>query len=118
MFSVDRLKKLLGSPSGGGDRVSLRAAEASLGVELPQELKEVCSLYGDVMISDYILIFGPQFMAEKNLWMSEFVREGHPVTPKAVLPEAGGMIHWGHSIEGDKFFSGGSRAWQMDRLSF
>ncbi|MEU3660971.1 hypothetical protein AB0E77_14645 [Streptomyces sp. NPDC032940] len=43
-------------------------------------------------------------MIEKNQWMSDFVREGHPAIPRKVLPDVGGMLHWGHSIEGDQFF--------------
>ncbi|WP_171110470.1 MULTISPECIES: SMI1/KNR4 family protein [Streptomyces] len=104
MSSVERLKDLLGVPPRRGESGGFSAIEAALGVELPQEVKGVCSLYGDVMISDFIFVFGPECMVEKSLWMSEFVREGHPAIPKAVLPDAGGMLHWGHSIEGDQFF--------------
>ncbi|MFF0596399.1 hypothetical protein [Streptomyces antibioticus] len=104
MSSLERLRSLLGLPPGAADERDFSVVEAGLGIKLPQEVKGVCSLYGDVLISDFILVFGPKFMTEKGLWMSEFVREGHPVIPKAVLPDPGGMLHWGHSVEGDKFF--------------
>ncbi|NEA81235.1 SMI1/KNR4 family protein [Actinospica acidiphila] len=96
MSSVERLREVLGVPPGVVDRGDFDAVEASLGVELPPEVKGVCSLYGDTLISEY--------MTEKSLWVSELVREGHSVISRAVLPDAGGMLHWGHSVDGDKFF--------------
>ncbi|MCX5374795.1 hypothetical protein [Streptomyces sp. NBC_00103] len=103
MASLERLKEILGAPPVGleGDFLGV---ERELGVELPVEVKEVGSVYGDLLISDFIFIFGPKFMVEKGVWMSEYVRDGEDVIPRGVLPEVGGMLHWGHSIEGDKFF--------------
>ena len=95
--------EILGTPpvSPGGD---FGEVERVLGTELPKEVIEVCSMYGDLLISDFIFVFGPKCMAEKGVWMSGFVRDGDDVIPRGVLPEVGGMLHWGHSIEGDKFF--------------
>ncbi|MEU5524508.1 hypothetical protein ABZ759_28580 [Streptomyces sp. NPDC047860] len=104
MSSVEQLRNLLGLPPGVIDARDFGSVETSLGVELPPEVKGVCSLYGDVLISDFLFVFGARFMTEKNLWLSELVRDGHPVIPKAVLPDVNGMLHWGHSMEGDKFF--------------
>ncbi|WP_405965543.1 hypothetical protein OG713_42095 [Streptomyces sp. NBC_00723] len=103
MASLERLKEILGAPPVGleGDFLGV---ERELGVELPVEVKEVGSVYGDLLISDFIFIFGTKFMVEKGVWMSEYVRDGEDVIPRGVLPEVGGMLHWGHSIEGDKFF--------------
>ncbi|MFI0539751.1 hypothetical protein ACH3VS_12830 [Streptomyces sp. WSLK1-3] len=112
--SLAQLKSLLGVPAEGGGG-SFDTAERALGITLPQEVKEFCSIYGDLLISDHIFIFGPKFMAEKGEWVSGLVREGHPTIPKPVLPDAGGMLHWGHSIEGDKFFleDRGSGRWTV-----
>ncbi|MEU5335565.1 hypothetical protein AB0G51_19830 [Streptomyces asoensis] len=103
MASLGRLKEILGEPPRGLDRDFLDV-ERELGVEIPVEVKEFCSIYGDLLISDFIFAFGPKFMVEKGVWMSEYVRDGEDVIPRGVLPEVGGMLHWGHSIEGDKFF--------------
>ncbi|WP_367323413.1 hypothetical protein [Streptomyces sp. HUAS ZL42] len=114
MSSVGQLKNVLGLPPRGPVG-TFEEVENSFGVSLPAEVKDVCSLYGDVMVSDFIFIFGPKFMAEKSAWMSDFVRDGHPAIPRAVLPDAGGMLHWGHTIEGDKFFleDRGSGRWTV-----
>ncbi|MFE1437127.1 hypothetical protein [Streptomyces sp. NPDC058739] len=103
MRSAARLEDLLGVSPRRAAR-GFEDVEASLGVSLPEDVKECCSLYGDVLISDFIFLFGPEFMVEKSLWMQELVRDGHPVIPGGVLPDAGGMLHWGHTLEGDKFF--------------
>ncbi|MEU9661584.1 hypothetical protein [Streptomyces chartreusis] len=75
--------------------------EMDLGVTLPEEVRAVCSLYGDGLISDFIFIFDSEYMVEKGVWMSDFVRDGHPEMPEGVLPDSGGKLHWGHSVEGD-----------------
>ncbi|MEU6377581.1 hypothetical protein [Streptomyces sp. NPDC046909] len=89
--------------------------EVAFRVELPEDLKEFCSLYGDTLISDFLFVFGAKFMAEKGVWMSDFVREGHSTIPNAVLPDSGGMLHWGHTVEGDKLFleDRGSGRWTV-----
>ncbi|MGW1785723.1 hypothetical protein ACWCQQ_42580 [Streptomyces sp. NPDC002143] len=102
-LSVDELVKILGVPHRDPVR-DFGTVESSLGIELPREAKEVCSVYGDVMISDFMFVFGLKFMASKNAWMSEFVRDDLSFIPRHVLPAAGGMLHWAHTIEGDKLF--------------
>ncbi|MEU9335697.1 hypothetical protein AB0D49_21345 [Streptomyces sp. NPDC048290] len=104
MDSLERLRTLLGVPPDANGRDGFEEAGHRLGIEMPQAVVEVCMLYGDLLISDFMFIFGPRVMVKKGLWMSEFVRDGHPVIPGLVLPDVGGMLHWGHSIEGDKFF--------------
>lgn len=103
MSSFEELKDLLGAPPERA-AASFAAVERDLGVTLPDGLKQVCSRYGDTLISDYIFLFGKKSLVGKNVWMSDFVRGGHPVIPRRILPDPGGMLHWGHSVEGDKFF--------------
>ncbi|MDN3020632.1 hypothetical protein [Streptomyces sp. S.PB5] len=97
------MMNILGNPSGRHES-NFDAVENRLGVNLPEEVKELCSIYGDRLISGYIAVYGAESMVEKNVWMSDFVRGGHSTIPRVVLPDAGGMLHWGHSIEGDSFF--------------
>ncbi|WP_086704533.1 hypothetical protein ACMAVT_02140 [Streptomyces sp. FW42] len=104
MSSLEQLREVLGVPPGAVCGSDFGAVEGSLGVGLPPDVKGMCYLYGDTLISDFIFVLGPKFIAEQSLWVSELVREGHPVIAKAVLPDAGGMLHWGHSVDGDKFF--------------
>ncbi|MFG2274991.1 hypothetical protein ACGFNY_35130 [Streptomyces chartreusis] len=114
MSSIGKLREILGESPWAEER-GLDVVERDLGVALPEEVKAVCSLYGDVLISDFIFIFGPDFMVDKGVWMSDFVREGHPEIPRGVLPDDGGKLHWGHSVEGDKFFleNRGSGRWTV-----
>ncbi|MDL2082235.1 hypothetical protein QNN03_38120 [Streptomyces sp. GXMU-J15] len=103
MSSLHQLKQLLGVPRDKQEG-SLAPVEEFFGIELPAETKECLSLYGDLLISDFIAVYGPEFITEKNAWMREFLKDGHSVIPKGVLPDAGGMLYWGHSVEGDGFF--------------
>lgn len=73
-------------------------------VTLPSDAVEVLSVYGDLLISDFLFLYGPQFAVEKGLWMSEFVRDGHATIPHLVLPSEGGMFFFGHTVEGDSLF--------------
>ncbi|MEU0681373.1 hypothetical protein ACF09G_01795 [Streptomyces albogriseolus] len=93
MSSLEQLRGVLGVPPGAVCGSDFGAVEASPGVGLPPDVKGVCSLFGDTLISDFIFLFGPKFMAEKSLWVSELVRKGHPVISKAVLPDVDGMLH-------------------------
>lgn len=114
MSSMDQLRELLGMPPVKNEE-SWAPVEQALGIELPKEVKEFCSRYGDLVISDFIAVYGAGSMIEKSVWMSDFVRDGHSVIPRTVLPDAGGMLHWGHSIEGDSFFleDRGSGRWTV-----
>lgn len=76
----------------------------AFGVELPSDVREVLALYGDLLISDFLFLYGPEFAVEKGVRMSDFVRDGHPDIPRPVLPDEGGMFFFGHTVEGDNLF--------------
>ncbi|GAB2330552.1 hypothetical protein [Streptomyces variabilis] len=71
MSSLEQLREVLGVPPGAVCGSGLGAVEASLGVGLPPDVKGVCSLYGDTLISDFIFVLGPKFIAEKSLRVSD-----------------------------------------------
>ncbi|WP_267244727.1 hypothetical protein [Streptomyces sp. PR69] len=100
---MDDLQRILG-PSPFGETRSIERACRSLCVDLSRDDGEILGLYGDLLISDFLFLYGPRFAVEKGVWMSEFLRDGHPIIPSAVLPDRGGMFLFGHTIEGDKLF--------------
>ncbi|MFJ3975918.1 hypothetical protein [Streptomyces sp. NPDC090021] len=71
----------------------------------PDEYKEISACYGDALIDGFLYVYGPLKIAEKSEWMSDYVARGESRKIKhPVLPSEGGMLHWGHTIEGDKLF--------------
>lgn len=85
MSSVEQLKDFFGKSPCSEDR-DLDLMQIDLGVTIPEDVKAVCSRYGDVLISDFIFIFGSEFMVAKGVWMSDCVRDGHPEIPGAWFP--------------------------------
>lgn len=105
MSVLKDLKSTLGaSPWQAADR-SFDVVEADWGMELPPDFKLVGQAYGDILISDFLYIYGPLTLTEKSSWMSACVRRGEVrVIPRPVLPDTDGMLMWGHTIEGDRLF--------------
>ncbi|MEV0038148.1 MULTISPECIES: hypothetical protein [unclassified Streptomyces] len=105
MLEMKDVEQLLGPSPWGSDGRSFGEVEAAWGIQLPPDFKSVGLSYGDALISDFLFICGPETMAEKGEWMSDYVRRGNSRTiPRPVLPDRGGMLLWGHTIEGDRLF--------------
>ncbi|MFG3001923.1 hypothetical protein [Streptomyces sp. NPDC048340] len=101
--AFSELSNILGpSPLSGG--LNLRRVEEAWGISLPQEVHRLTEAYGDVMIDDYLFNYGSQTLQSLGELMSEDVRNGDGLVDDPVLPEKGGMLLWGHTIEGDKLF--------------
>ncbi|MGW8762106.1 hypothetical protein ACWGN5_06335 [Streptomyces sp. NPDC055815] len=97
---------------------SLSQVERDWHVELPDDVKAVSGLYGDTLIDDFLFVYGPRTMREKGEWMSRYVSERNSRTiVDPVLPSAGGMLYWGHTVEGDQLFlvpgSDGAASWTV-----
>lgn len=104
MASLEDLQGILG-PSPWAERRNFASVEREWGISIPSEVKKVGLLYGDSLVSDFLFIFGPITMTPKGNWMSAYVSEGKArKIPHPVIPESGGMLHWGHSIDGDRLF--------------
>ncbi|GEC04942.1 hypothetical protein SSP24_25970 [Streptomyces spinoverrucosus] len=102
--NLDELRRILG-PSPWSEGRSFAAVEREWDITVPSDVKDVGLLYGDCMVSDFLFIFGPASMVPKGDWMSSYVREGKSCKiPRPVIPDADGMLHWGHSIDGDRLF--------------
>src|ERR1043165_8598545 len=104
MASLEDLKGILG-PSPWTEQRNFASVELEWGISIPPDVKKVGLLYGDSLVSDFLFIFGPITMAPKGNWMSAYVSEGKArKIPRPVIPESEGMLHWGHSIDGDRLF--------------
>lgn len=102
--NFDQLSDILGPSLWQGER-SLTILEEVWQVSLPAEFHRVSAAYGDAMIDDYLFIYGPRVIQEKGEWMRDYVRRGESrVIVDPVLPDVGGMLMWGHTIDGDRLF--------------
>ncbi|MFD8576655.1 hypothetical protein ACFV1H_15185 [Streptomyces virginiae] len=102
--SFAQLVEILG-PSPWREERSLAKVEEGWAVRLPPEVHRVACSYGDALIDDFLFIYGPRTLKKKGVWMSDYVEGGgsrHIIKP--VLPRPGGMLLWGHTIEGDRLF--------------
>ncbi|MFG3350347.1 hypothetical protein ACGF1Z_35555 [Streptomyces sp. NPDC048018] len=85
--------------------LDLGGIEEAWGFTLPDEVKQISALYGDTLIDEFLFIYGPSTMEEKGRWMSRYVQEGNSrLIVDPVLPHSGGMLYWGHTVEGDQLF--------------
>ncbi|MFG2645090.1 hypothetical protein ACGFYP_29445 [Streptomyces sp. NPDC048370] len=101
--SFDDLSQILGR-SPWPER-TLAGVEQAWGVDLPADVHRVLSSYGDLMIDDFLYLFGPLTLEEKGDWMSGYVKRGESrLIVDPVLPEPAGMLHWGQTLDGDRLF--------------
>ncbi|MFD5548714.1 hypothetical protein ACFWJQ_18515 [Streptomyces goshikiensis] len=101
--SFDELSRILG-PSPLPER-ALADVERAWETALPAEVQRVLQTYGDLMVDDFLYLFGPLTLEEKGEWMSGYVKRGESrLIVEPVLPEPGGMLHWGQTIDGDRLF--------------
>lgn len=100
----ERLAEILGPSPWPGKR-DLSAVEQEWRVSLPAELHMIAGAYGDVMIDGFMFIYGPLVIREKGDWMRNYVKRGESrLIVDPVLPEPGGMLACGHTVEGDRLF--------------
>ncbi|BAU86163.1 hypothetical protein SLA_5282 [Streptomyces laurentii] len=103
-IDISALTGILG-PTPWKKNLDLRPLELEWGLTLPSEVKAVSGTYGDTLIDDFLFIYGPSSMRDKGNWMSQYIQGGNSqeiVGP--VLPIRGGMLYWGHTIDGDQLF--------------
>ncbi|MCY0954110.1 hypothetical protein [Streptomyces sp. H27-S2] len=100
----NQLISILG-PSPWAAGRSIAEIERDWRVSLPVEFHRISAAYGDSLVDGYLFLYGPRTMREMGEWMSDYVKRGESkriVDP--VLPQPGGMLIWGHTIEGDRLF--------------
>lgn len=74
------------------------------GISLPNDLVEILSAYGDSVIAKYLQVAGPrtfgfvgEFFGPDLPWIEAPGQVGFPL-----LPEEGGLLLWGTTIDGDR----------------
>ncbi len=116
-MSLINLKNVLEppvNPSMTDNRTGWSELEAVLGVSLPQDYKDYISTYGTGGIDNFIWILTP-FDQDENvnfLIRSEEMREAYLESKQqfpedfkhCVFPEAGGILPWGYTDNGDELY--------------
>lgn len=93
---------LLGPVSGESRSGEIREIGLRWGVELPDDFVQTMGLYGDLLISGYLYLRGANTLnSDTAQRMREILEAGRTVQYK-ILPSAGGVLLWGHTIEGDQ----------------
>lgn len=103
MRAVSDFGHVLGVPLRVDNTSELRALGDRWNVELPSDFLETLTAYGDALYSDYMRLYGPEtlgfvgsFSESVTDWRSD--EYGAEVD---LLPERGGLLLWGDTVEGD-----------------
>ncbi|MEU7602466.1 SMI1/KNR4 family protein [Streptomyces sp. NPDC041003] len=98
------LAELLGAPVRPADEDApvIEAVARDWSVVLPPDYVAVASAYGDVMISGYLYFFGARGL--RAYGERQAPTAPSPSVPYPVLPTSGGVLAFGHTIEGDRLF--------------
>lgn len=77
--------------------------EGELKVEVPGDVKEFLDAYGSLEIWDFLRIHAPGALAEAHNYFGLTIA-GNDRVVEPLLPEAGGMLLWGTTVEADLLF--------------
>jgi hypothetical protein len=98
-----QLVQLLGPPLRSDGERLLDEVAGEWGVTFPRDYVEIAGAYGDVVISEFILLCGPRTLKSYTGIMGRPMEESDTV-PCRVLPSPGGALLWGNTVEGDELF--------------
>jgi hypothetical protein len=82
----------------------LEQVASSWGIVLPPDVLEILSAYGDSIISDQIVLYGPRTLAAAGAYFGPRLMKGldDEDGPEA-LPRPGGLLLWATTPDGDQF---------------
>ncbi|MFI1280995.1 hypothetical protein ACH4U5_09580 [Streptomyces sp. NPDC020858] len=72
-------------------------------VSLPEDFVAITGTHGDAAISDYIYCCGARTLRRYADGMGRRLEASRTV-PHTVLPNPGGALVWGNTVEGDQLF--------------
>lgn len=101
MSTASTLRDILGDPPGPAGDVSSVLAEWN--VVPPAEYVEFANSYGDAMLDGFIFFAGAKTLAKLASGIGRDLEKSDSI-PGDVLPTSGGMLLWGHTIDGDQLF--------------
>lgn len=104
MTQLDEFAAQLGAPAGAVNTRVLEQVARGWGILLPQDVLEVLSAYGDSIISDQIVLYGPRTLAAAGANFGPRLMPGldDQDGPEA-LPRPGGLLLWATTPNGDQF---------------
>jgi hypothetical protein len=113
-------------PVGTGSPPEWQAVEAKLGLELPDDYKQMVGTYGLGRFADFLTIFTPfakneyvNLLAQPELSLEAYraLRADHPqIAPFPAYPEPGGLLSWAQSDNGDVVYwltEGNAATWPI-----
>lgn len=101
MSTKSTFRDILGDPLRSNDDVAGVLAEWN--VAAPPAYIEFANGYGDAMLDGYIFFAGAKSLASLANGIGRDLEASDSV-PGVVLPTRGGMLLWGHTVEGDQLF--------------
>lgn len=116
-MTLQRLEQVVPPPTAPLEPVASErwsSAEATLGLTLPDDFKQLVDTYGTGMFNDFLTVFVP-FAGNKNLNLLDVqtpildayrtLAKEHPDTaPFPVFPEPGGLFPYARTDNGDVFY--------------
>ncbi|MEU4091289.1 hypothetical protein [Streptomyces sp. NPDC026673] len=103
MKTIKDFVSVLGAPIRQAERPLIEDIASSWSVPLPDDFAEIAGAYGDVVISEFILLCGSRSLQPYSSQMGRLLAE-NPKVPHPVLPTPNGALLWGNTIEGDQLF--------------
>jgi hypothetical protein len=101
------LRQLLGEPRNVDSPSELpeiwTEVESEFQVEAPADVKEFLEAYGSVRIWGYLFIFAPSALVDAQKHFGPSISR-RSIIPEPLLPEAGGMLLWGSTVDADQLF--------------
>jgi hypothetical protein len=123
-MAIEELVKIVRPPERPletGSQKEWEAVEASLGVRLPQDLHQLCAMYGSGEFGS-IIVFNPFSSGYRrhidelvNMYRSLKMMHGDEI-PYAIYPDASGLFPCGATLDGGTIFyltAGGPDSWPL-----
>jgi hypothetical protein len=93
-------RALLGEPLRAGGEVELLRLKRHLGISMPPDFRALLAAYGDATWEGYFQVSGPRSLGFVGS-LYESVAEWDEGEEIDLLPEDGGLLLWGSTVEGD-----------------
>ena len=103
MRTLDEFTSLLGRPLRNPHVDVLERVIGQWNVQPPRSFLEIVSAYGDSEIGGFIVLYGPDRIGGAGTYFGPYLHDWETSQDSIpVLPAAGGMILWAHTIESDQ----------------
>lgn len=107
MGNLDVLSRFFGLPAVVDSMSIIDGIQQDWQVEFDADYVRLCNSYGDLVVEDYLRIYGPKSLRERAVALGptqEKIQSRIGRSQAAVLPSRGGALIWGSTVEGDVLY--------------